>query len=350
GSSPDRDKRRDLKPGFAMSALGRLLPEIDRTVAEDLASHAGTPLELHRFIMRTLTRANSRTTVQVALSEAEITDLIDFEEDFIAHTVDEPHARRAYYEGAEFAALRERVLGQCLAIAEARLRGERRPDSLQDVVDERRKRGLEVSAEALSREIYLLLMAGTGNTAKTLNSGLQHLRQRPDWLARLQAELDAYAPEALAGGMSGFPLLKATLFEMERVFPAAPVLPRVVAKPIEFAGVRLEPGTKVLHLHTLTHFLEEIYPEPYRFRPERWLEQAPPRKAHGTFGGGTHLCLGINLARLHMPVFLGNLLRDYVLDYAEQANIRVVLHFGVPQKADLHLTLLPRATDHALSS
>lgn len=345
-----RKERRNLKPGFAMSNVIRWIPTMDEVIASSLEAIAGKQTELHNEIMRMLTTANCRTTACLDLKPDELQDFIDFEEDFIGNTFRETEDRKAYYARPEFVALKERVLGHCRRVALARLEGERCEDNLQDMLDDRAERGITATPEELTSEIYLLVMAGTGNTAKTINSGLQHMLERPDWLEQLREELTAYSPEAMMEGMKAFPKLKATILEMERIFPAAPVLPRCVAAPIEFGGYLLETGTKVLHLHTLTHFLEEIYPDPYTFKPERWLDATPPRKAHGTFGGGTHICLGINLARLHLPIFLGNLLGNYDFESIQQPEIRVQFQYGVPQSADLELTLIPRSSSHALSS
>jgi cytochrome P450 len=124
--------------------------------------------------------------------------------------------------------------------------------------------------------------------------------------------------------------------EMERMFPAAPVLSRVVAEPFTFQGFELPPGTRVLHLQTLPHFLDEVYAEPYRFDPSRWMDREYPKKAHGTFGGSTHICLGMNLVRIHSPVAVANLLRDHRVVLGGEPEIVVNLNYGVPQAA--HLT------------
>jgi cytochrome P450 len=137
-------------------------------------------------------------------------------------------------------------------------------------------------------------------------------------------------------GMGAFPRLKATLMEMERMFPAAPILSRVVEIPFQFSGFELPRGTRVLHLQTLPHFLEEVYDEPYRFDPSRWIDREYPKKAHGTFGGSTHICLGMNLVRIHSPVAIANLLRDYRVSLGGDPDIVVNLNYGVPQTA--HLT------------
>ncbi len=329
-----RRKRRNLKPGFAMSALFGLIPAIDASIAADLREAAGRSLNLHDFFMTTLTRANSRTVLKCDFDGDTAGVFIRFEEQFIKGTI-LGEARHAYYARPEFVADRARVFAFLGELVDRRLAGENAGDSFDAMIADRRERGEPVTREELIPEAYLLLMAGTGNTAKLLNCGLQNLTQNTEWMTRLSAELAGYTPEKLLAGMGTFPLLKATLLEMERLFPAAPVLARVVAEPFTLGGYLLPKGTKVLHLQTLPHFLEEIYAEPYRFDPARWLDREYPKKAQGTYGGSTHLCLGINLVRLHTPIAVGNLLRDYVLAMDEQPSISVNVNYGVPQVADL---------------
>lgn len=340
---PHRRKRRNLKQGFAMSAIFGLIPAIDASVAADFRAAARQSLKLHDFFMTALTRANSRTVLKCDFDAATTEVFIRFEEQFIRGTV-LGEARHAHYARPEFVADRARVFAFLGELVDRRLAGETAGDSFDAMIADRRERGEPVTREELIPEAYLLLMAGTGNTAKVLNCGLQNLTQDPVWLARLVAEQADYSPEKLLGGLGAFPLLKATLLEMERLFPAAPVLARMVAESFILDGYLLPKGTKVLHLQTLPHFLEEIYADPYLFNPARWLDREYPKKAQGTYGGSTHLCLGINLVRLHTPIVTGNLLRDYVLSLEESPRISVNVNYGVPQVADLRARFIPRVS------
>jgi cytochrome P450 len=336
-----RRKRRNLKPGFAMSAIVGLIPELDRSIAGDLRAAVGQPLRLHDFFMTVLTRANSRSVLRCGFDDATAQAFIRFEEHFIRGT-SLGERRHAHYAQPGFQRDREIVFAFLGALVDRRLAGETAPDGFQAMLDDRRARGEPLDRLELIPEAYLLLMAGTGNTAKLLNAGIQHVLQDPAWLERLRAELAGYAPERLLAGMGGFPLLKATLLEIERLFPAAPVLARTVAEPFVFQGYTLAKGTKVLHLQTLPHFLEEIYADPYRFQPGRWLDRDYPKKAQGTYGGSTHLCLGINLVRLHLPIVLANLLGCYDVAIHGQPRIAVNVNYGVPQVADLTAVLALR--------
>jgi cytochrome P450 len=222
-----------------------------------------------------------------------------------------------------------------------RLAGRREEDNFQIMIDQMGDRQNVPDLEEFIPEAYLLLMAGTGNTARTLNCGLRYLQEEPEWLQELKEEVRDYQPEHLLRGMDPFPKLKATLMEMERIFPAAPLMPRLTAQDLDFEGFELPSGTRVLHLHTLTHYLDEIYEEPNRFKPWRWIENDYPKKAHGTFGGSTHICLGMNLARIHMPIVMANLLRNFSLDLDEMPDIAVNFNYGVPQSSDLMGRLQP---------
>ncbi|MDQ8205481.1 cytochrome P450 [Pelagicoccus sp. SDUM812003] len=333
---PHRQKRRQLKPGFSMSSIGRLIPAIDAVVKRMLGESANKEVSLHDLFMRSLTYANSETVLRAPLSETEVQTFIRFEEEFIVGTIMESSARKAFYERESFVKDKAFVFGYLGQLVQRRLDGEQVEDNFSEVLKlTLEDRGEEVDLQELVSEAYLLLMAGTGNTAKLLNCGLQRVWKDRPWLEALREEVESYQPLSFARGMDAFPKLKATLMEIERMFPAAPVLARVVAQPMEFEGRKLEPGTKVLHMQTLTHFLEEIYEDPYDFKPQRWLENNYPKKAHGTFGGSTHICLGMNLARIHMPIVLANMLKDYAFEATKSPEIQVNFNYGVPQVSDL---------------
>ena len=132
----------------------------------------------------------------------------------------------------------------------------------------------------------------------------------------MREELADWAPEA-ADSFATFPRLRATVLESERLRPAIPMALRVLASDMNVAGVSLPKGTRVLHATTMTHFLDEIYPQPQAFRPERFLDGGEcPHRAHGVYGGGAHICLGMPLARVEVPVAVATIFKhaDVVLD------------------------------------
>jgi cytochrome P450 len=126
--------------------------------------------------------------------------------------------------------------------------------------------------------------------------------------------------------MASFPKLRATILEGERLHPGGTFLKRRPTKSLHFAGKTIPAGTHVMQAHTLPHFLPEYYPEPMAFKPRRWLTgDMPNRKALADFGGGAHICIGMNLTRIHIPIILAELLRNYdwELKYAPSFEIKV---------------------------
>jgi len=112
--------------------------------------------------------------------------------------------------------------------------------------------------------------------------------------------------------------LKASILETQRIRPGIFALGKHAGEDFEFEGYRVPAGTDVLHVNTLGHFLEEVYEEPFRFKPERFLEQdkfAP--KTFGLFGGGPHVCLGRNHSLMQTPVAVAQAIRNYNVVFEE---------------------------------
>ena len=84
--------------------------------------------------------------------------------------------------------------------------------------------------------------------------------------------------------------------------------PRLVVQPIEIGGFPYPPGVALFVNAYLLHHDPAIYPEPYAFRPERFLEreggQAPGTYTWIPFGGGRRRCLGASFALLEMKLVL----------------------------------------------
>ncbi len=60
----------------------------------------------------------------------------------------------------------------------------------------------------------------------------------------------------------------------------------------------------------LVHHREDLYPDPFAFKPERWLGQKPGTYEWLPFGGGTRRCLGAALAMAEQRVVLEQMARQ----------------------------------------
>jgi retinoid hydroxylase len=103
--------------------------------------------------------------------------------------------------------------------------------------------------------------------------------------------------------------------EIERLYPAAYLIPRGVVKSFIFEGYEIPSGHYVAYSPLLTHRLPSIYNNPNQFDPDRFASPREEHKKHPFgligFGGGAHKCLGFDWAQLEMRIILGTLIQNY---------------------------------------
>ena len=75
-------------------------------------------------------------------------------------------------------------------------------------------------------------------------------------------------------------------------------------KPVTLGGWDYPRGPLLVASAYLVHHDPEIYPEPYDFRPERFLDESPGTYTWIPFGGGRRRCLGASFAQLEMKLVL----------------------------------------------
>lgn len=181
-------------------------------------------------------------------------------------------------------------------IDERRAAGADGEDVLALLLGARHEDGSEMSREELRDELLTALVAGHETTASQLAWAFERLAREPAVQARLRDECDQDSDDAY---------LTATIQEILRRRPVLPnAEPRLVKKPIEIGGFAYQPGAILFASAYLIHHDEAIYPDPYAFRPERFLDQQPGTYTWLPFGGGRRRCLGASFALLEMKIVL----------------------------------------------
>jgi cytochrome P450 len=174
---------------------------------------------------------------------------------------------------------------------------EERDDVLSMLVAARHEDGSPMSDAEMRDELLTLLVAGHETTATSLSWAMERLVRHPEKLERLRAE-------ALAGEDA---YLTATIQETLRLRPVIVLVARRLTEPVEIGGYELPAGVTVTPCIHLIHRDPRIYPEPERFRPERFLETPPGTYTWIPFGGGVRRCLGASFAQFEMSVVLREL-------------------------------------------
>jgi cytochrome P450 family 135 len=116
---------------------------------------------------------------------------------------------------------------------------------------------------------------------------------------------------------------RAVVSESLRLRPVVPLAGRRLSAPLRVDGHVLPAGTDVTPAIWLAHTRADRYPEPFAFRPERFLDGSPSTSAWVPFGGGVRRCIGAAFAEMEMRVALAEILRHRTLRAASANAERV---------------------------
>jgi cytochrome P450 len=183
-----------------------------------------------------------------------------------------------------------------------------RDDILSLLLQARHEDGQPMSDRELRDELMTLLVAGHETTATGLSWAIELLARHPEELDRLTSDVE--------GGDGSY--LDAVIKETLRLRPVIALVLRKLVEPMEIGGRLLPAGVSVAPSIYLVHRRPEIYPEPERFRPERFIEQPPGTYTWIPFGGGVRRCLGGAFAEFEMSVVLRELVSRRALRPANE--------------------------------
>lgn len=167
--------------------------------------------------------------------------------------------------------------------------------------------------DELRDQLVTLLLAGHETTATALAWTVDLLLRHPHALARLSDDVTS--------GSESY--LRAVISESLRLRPVVPLAGRRLATELRTESLQLPAGTDVTPAIWLTHTRADLYPEPYAFRPERFLERPPTTYGWIPFGGGVRRCLGAAFAELEMRVVLKAIVEGRALRAASPRAERV---------------------------
>ncbi|MBV9717122.1 MAG: cytochrome P450 [Solirubrobacterales bacterium] len=308
------EQRRLLLPAFHGERMQRLTPLMTELAEAELrAWPREQPIELHPRLQRLtleiilravfglergarLDRLRDLLTELLAFSESPLSVLPGLER-YLSWL---PVVRRfrtviAEADAAVYALIDERRAA----------RAGDRDDVLTMLLAARHEDGSPMSAPELRDELMTALLAGHETTASQLAWAFERLAREPAVAERLVREDDRY--------------LTAAVHEILRLRPVLPnAEPRLTKRAVTIGGVTYPDGVALLASAFLVHHDPELYPEPYAFRPERFLAQPPGTYTWIPFGGGRRRCLGASFALQEMKIVLRGVLTRCSLSPAER--------------------------------
>jgi len=203
-----------------------------------------------------------------------------------------------------------RLLAQIARRRAGLARGETHADILSAIITSRYEDGSPMEDARVRDELVTLLFAGHETTALAIAWALYWIHRERDVRERLRAA----PPDA--------EYLEAVCQESLRLNPIVPDSPRLVARELELFGVRLPPGAGACWVSSLAHMDPQVFPEPERFRPERFLARSFKPWEFLPFGGGARRCLGSAFALQEMREVLGVLLGECELELLDDRPLR----------------------------
>jgi cytochrome P450 len=162
----------------------------------------------------------------------------------------------------------------------------------------------EMSDRQVRDNLMSMILAGHETTTGELAWAFLLLAHNPPVQNRLARELQDGSEEYLT----------ATINETMRHKPVFVfTIPRKVARPVEIGGVTYPTGVHLAPCTYLMHHRAELYPEPYTFRPERFLGAGAQSRTWLPWGGGKKHCLGRHFALAEVKTILQQVLSERVV-------------------------------------
>ncbi len=190
-------------------------------------------------------------------------------------------------------------------------------DILSLIMASRYDNGEAMTDTELRDELLTVMTQGPEITVTALVRALYWILRHPQVLQKLLQELDSVGDNPDVKTISQLPYLDAIYKETLRLYPPPQfAFPRQVESRLQIQDYQFEPGTILSPCIHLTHHREDLYPQPEKFRPERFLEREFASYEYLPFGGGNRRCIGAAFAQLEIKMILATVLShwDLVLD------------------------------------
>jgi cytochrome P450 len=237
----------------------------------------------------------------------------------------------------------KRVEREILSLVEKRRQGSREnTDVLSLLIQARDEEDRGMTDAELVGQATILFGASFETTASTLTWTLFLLAQHPLVMRELMEEFD----RVLAGTtptreqLAELSFLDCVIKESMRILPPVPFTIRATEDDVAMGPLVLGHGTRVICSHHLTHHLPDIYPEPERFRPERWREINPTQYEYMPFSAGPRACIGAMFAFQVLKISLSMMLQKFRFKVVPGARIDRVVRITMNPRYGLPMLLI----------
>jgi cytochrome P450 len=246
----------------------------------------------------------------------------------------------------------ERIEKALLAmIARRRAQPGARSDVLSLLMEARDNEGRAMTSTELVGQASILFIASFETTTSALTWSLFLLAQHPTVMHQLMDEIESVLGDAppRPDQMPQLSFLHWVIKESMRILPPVPYTVRVAQQPLRIGPFEVPPDTRVIASHYLTHHLPDLYPEPERFRPERWRDINPTQYEYLPFNAGPRICIGGAFAAQVLKVSLAMILQRFRFTVMPGTRINRIVAISMNPRHGLPMIIAKKDRNYSVS-
>lgn len=199
-------------------------------------------------------------------------------------------------------------------------------DLLRGLLAARHEDGQQLDDQEIRDAVITMLVAGHETSTISLAWIFEQVLSHPEVVEKLRGELENIAGSGriAAEHLPQLDYLDAAIRESLRVRTIIPFVTRLLKAPFSAGGREYPAGTHLSPCIHLVHRRPELYPDPDKFRPERFLERRYSPYEWLPFGGGNRLCVGMAFALYEIKVIVATVLSRMILERPSPAPSKFV--------------------------
>uniref|UniRef100_A0AAG5CRB4 Cytochrome P450 n=1 Tax=Anopheles atroparvus TaxID=41427 RepID=A0AAG5CRB4_ANOAO len=208
----------------------------------------------------------------------------------------------------------------------------------------------EFTEDDIVDEACTFMLAGQDSVGAAVAFTLFLLARHQDHQAKCYEEIQRHiGPDSskplTAENIRELRYLEACIKESLRLYPSVPLMARKIGEDVRVGKYQLPAGSEILILPYATHRLEHVYPDPERFDPERFGDDAPHQNpyAYLPFSAGPRNCIGYKFAYIEMKTIVSRVLQNFQLSPAPgKEQVQPIFRMTLRARGGLWVKLTPR--------
>ncbi|XP_064011539.1 thromboxane-A synthase isoform X2 [Pogoniulus pusillus] len=188
-----------------------------------------------------------------------------------------------------------------------------------------------LTEDEIAGQAFLFLIAGYETTTSTLSFATYLLATNPECQERVLQEVDDFSAKHMVPdyqNVQELPYLDMVIAETLRMYPPAFRFTREAAKDSLVLGQHIPAGAVIEVAVGHLHHNPEFWPEPEKFIPERFTEEARKEQhpfAYLPFGAGPRGCIGMKMGLLETKITLLRILQKFQFKTCPETEIPLQL-------------------------